>query len=183
MQQHIQHNSQRSGGLNKLLLHCTASMLRSRIAAALVARQASALAFDARFRSKVDGLVARRRGDLLVVGSLGGTVMSIDFTAYFSATETLFAGQSPIVNLDFAPISNERLLLISCTTRVLVVDLSSPAGSTLMQVGPTFITKNACGACFGFKEHGHAIFSPRNRSLLAADSGTALQVKDSAVTA
>ena len=42
-------------------------MLRSRIAAALVARQASALAFDARFRSKVDGLVARRRGDLLVV--------------------------------------------------------------------------------------------------------------------
>ena len=67
MQQHIQHNSQRSGGLNKLLLHCTVSMLRSRIAAALVARQASALAFDARFRSKVDGLVARRRGDLLVV--------------------------------------------------------------------------------------------------------------------
>ncbi len=66
MQQHIQHNSQRSGGLNKLLLHCTVSMLRSRIAAALVARQASALAFDARFRSKVDGLVARRRGDLLV---------------------------------------------------------------------------------------------------------------------
>ena len=66
MQQHIQHNSQ-YGGLNKLLLHCTASMLRSRIAAALVARQASALAFDARFRSKVDGLVARRRGDLLVV--------------------------------------------------------------------------------------------------------------------
>ena len=67
MQQHIQHNSQRRGGLNKLLLHYTATMLRSRIAAALVARQAGALAYDARFRSKVDGLVARRRGDLLVV--------------------------------------------------------------------------------------------------------------------
>ena len=30
-------------------------------------RRASSLATDARFRSKVDGLVARRRGDLLVV--------------------------------------------------------------------------------------------------------------------
>ena len=30
-------------------------------------RRASSLAYDARFRSKVDGLVARRRGDLLVV--------------------------------------------------------------------------------------------------------------------
>lgn len=119
-----------------------------------------------------------RRGDLLVVGSLGGTVMSIDFTAYFSATETLFSSQHPIINLDFAPKLDERLLLISCTTRVLVVDLSSPAGSTLLQVGPAFVTKNPCGACFGFKEHGHAIFSPRNRSLLAADSDTALQVNE-----
>ena len=69
MQQHVQHNSQRIDGLNKPLLHCTASMLRSRIAAAILTRQASALAFayDARFRSKVDGLVSRRRGDLLVV--------------------------------------------------------------------------------------------------------------------
>ena len=30
-------------------------------------RRVSSLAYDARFRSKVDGLVARRRGDLLVV--------------------------------------------------------------------------------------------------------------------
>ena len=68
MQQHVQHNSQRIDGLNTLLLHCTASMLRSRIAAAIFTRQASALAsHDARFRSKVDGLVSRRRGDLLVV--------------------------------------------------------------------------------------------------------------------
>ena len=40
---------------------------RALAAAAIVARQASALAYDARFRSKVDGLVSRRRGDLLVV--------------------------------------------------------------------------------------------------------------------
>ena len=33
----------------------------------LSSRRASSLAYDARFRSKVDGLVARRRGDLLVV--------------------------------------------------------------------------------------------------------------------
>ena len=30
-------------------------------------RRASSLAYDSRFRSKVDGLVSRRRGDLLVV--------------------------------------------------------------------------------------------------------------------
>lgn len=101
--------------------------------------------------------------------------MSVDFTAYFSATETLFASQNPIVNLDFAPKSDERLLLISSTTRVLVVDLSSPAGSTLQLVGPAFSSgKTACGACFGFKQHRYAIFSPRNRSLHTADSDTAL---------
>ena len=33
----------------------------------LSSRRASSLAYDARFRSKVDGLVSRRRGDLLVV--------------------------------------------------------------------------------------------------------------------
>ena len=74
-----------------------------------------------------------RRGDLLVVGSLGGIVMSVDFTAYFSATETLLSCQNTIINLDFAPKLDERLLLISCRTRVLVVDLDSPAGSALLQ--------------------------------------------------
>ena len=40
---------------------------RALAAAAIFTRQTSSLAYDARFRSKVDGLVSRRRGDLLVV--------------------------------------------------------------------------------------------------------------------
>ena len=120
-----------------------------------------------------------RRGDLLVVGSLGGIVMSVDFTAYFSATETLLSCQNTIINLDFAPKLDERLLLISCRTRVLVVDLDSPAGSALLQIGTAFTTgKAACGACFGFKEHQYAIFSPKNRTLLSADSDTGLDCSE-----
>ena len=120
-----------------------------------------------------------RRGDLLVVGSLGGIVMSVDFTAYFTATETLLSCQNTIVNLDFAPKLDERLLLISCRTRTLVVDLNAPAGSALLQIGPTFSTGNAaCGACFGFKEHSYAIFSPKNKVLLSADSDTGLDCSE-----